>query len=121
VHVEAHALVTPVALAVTAGLVLGKPFGIVLLRYASVRLGWARLPEGVHWRMMLGAGCLGGIGFTMSLFIAGLGLGRALLDEAKIGILAGSTISATLGCLLLTAFLPWRPIVSGSDSREVLG
>jgi Na+:H+ antiporter, NhaA family len=110
VEVEAHALATPVALAVTAGLVLGKPFGIVLFSYASVRMGLTRLPDGIDWKMMLGAGCLGGIGFTMSLFIAGLALEGALLDEAKIGILAGSTVSAALGCLMLTAFLPVRAL-----------
>lgn len=110
VKVEAHALASPVALAVTASLVLGKPFGIVLFSLASVRAGWARLPEGIDWKMMLGAGCLGGIGFTMSLFIAGLALKGDLLDDAKIGVLAGSVVSATLGCLLLTAFLPSGPV-----------
>ena len=104
-----------------AGLVLGKPSGIILLSYASVRLGWVRLPEGVDWRMMLGAGCLGGIGFTMSLFVAGLALEGTLLEEAKIGILAGSAVSATLGCVLLTAFLSPSRGVSLPDHREVSG
>jgi NhaA family Na+:H+ antiporter len=121
VRVEAAALATPVALAVAAGLVLGKPSGIVLFSYASVRMGWARLPEGVDWRMMLGAGCLGGIGFTMALFIAGLALEGALLEQAKIGILAGSTVSAILGCLLLTTCAPPRPTGSQPDPREVIG
>jgi NhaA family Na+:H+ antiporter len=115
VKVQAQALMTPIALAVTAGLVLGKPLGIALFSYASVRMGWARLPEGIDGKMMLGAGFLGGIGLTMSLFIAGLALEGALLEEAKIGILAGSTISATLGCLLLTAFLSRRPVLCGTD------
>ncbi len=106
VEVQAEALATPVALAVVAGLVLGKPLGIVLFSLASVRLGWARLPEGVDRKVMIGAGCLGGIGFTMSLFIAGLGMEGSLLDDAKIGILAGSAVSAALGCLLLMASLP---------------
>lgn len=121
VKVEAPALTTPVALAVTAGLVLGKPLGIVVFSYAWVRMGWTRLPEGIDWKMMLGAGCLGGIGFTMSLFIAGLALEGTLLEEAKIGILAGSTISATLGCLMLMAFLPRRPVLSGPDPQEAIG
>jgi NhaA family Na+:H+ antiporter len=121
VKIEAQALTTPVALAVAAGLVLGKPAGIMLSSYASVRLGWARLPDGVDWRMMLGAGCLGGIGFTMSLFVAGLALDGALLEEAKIGILAGSAVSAALGCVLLTAFLPRRSAVPRPDHREVSG
>ncbi|QEH35274.1 Na(+)/H(+) antiporter NhaA [Aquisphaera giovannonii] len=108
VRVEAQALATPIALAVAAGLVLGKPIGIVLFSALSVRMGWARLPDGVDWRAMIGAGCLGGIGFTMSLFIAGLALDGPLLDEAKIGVLVGSAASAILGCLLLIAFLPSR-------------
>jgi NhaA family Na+:H+ antiporter len=107
-RIELAALVTPVALAVVAGLVLGKPLGIVLFSWASVRLGMTRLPEGVSWKVLIGAGCLGGIGFTMSLFIDSLAFPGEpdLLDEAKIGILAGSAVSAALGCALLLAFLP---------------
>jgi NhaA family Na+:H+ antiporter len=99
---------SPVSQAVIAGLVVGKPLGIVLFSWASVRLRLTRLPEGVSWKVMLGAGCLGGIGFTMSLFIAGLAFPEAvlLLDEAKVGVLAGSALSAALGCVLLLAFLP---------------
>jgi Na+/H+ antiporter NhaA len=78
VKVEVHTLATPVALAVTAGLMLGKPLGIILFSYASVRMGFTQLPEGLDWKMMLGAGCLGGIVFTMSLFIAGLALKRGV-------------------------------------------
>ena len=110
VKVEAHSLATPIALAVSAGLVLGKPAGIVLFSYASVRMGWARLPGEVDWRTVLGASCLGGIGFTMSLFVAGLALEGAQVDEAKVGILAGSAVSAILGCLLLMAALRRRPV-----------
>jgi NhaA family Na+:H+ antiporter len=117
VKVEAHALATPVALAVSAGLLLGKPIGIVLFSYASVRMGLTRLPDGIDWRMIIGAGCLGGIGFTMSLFIAGLALEGSLLDDAKIGILAGSTFSATLGSLLLTALLRRRPVVPAEGNE----
>jgi NhaA family Na+:H+ antiporter len=109
VAIHPSAVATPVALAVVSGLVLGKPIGIVLLSYASVRSGLARLPDGVDWRTMVGAGCLGGIGFTMSLFIAGLALDGPLLDEAKVGILAGSAVSAILGCLLLTVVSRSRP------------
>lgn len=110
VRVEPSALTTPVALAVVAGLALGKPIGIVFFSWLSVRLGLTRLPRGVDWRAMFGAGCLGGIGFTMSFFIAGLALRGDLLDDAKIGILAGSAISAALGCLLL--------VMSLRDRRE---
>jgi NhaA family Na+:H+ antiporter len=106
VRIEPGSLVTPVALAVAAGLVVGKPLGVLLFSWIAVRAGLARLPEGIQWKDMVGAGCLAGIGFTMSLFIAGLALKEDLLDEAKIGTLTGSAISALLGCLLLLAFLP---------------
>ncbi len=107
VRVQLNTLLSPVALAVVLGLVVGKPLGIVLFSWVSVRLRLARLPEGINWKVMLGAGCLGGIGFTMSLFVAGLAFPEpALLDDAKVGVLAGSALSAGLGCLLLLAALP---------------
>lgn len=107
-RVEPAALGHPVALAVAAGLVIGKPLGILLFSWLAVRIGLARLPTGVNWKVMLGAGCLAGIGFTMSLFIAGLALDGELLDAGKIGTLTGSTLSALLGSLLLLKFLPRR-------------
>jgi NhaA family Na+:H+ antiporter len=64
------------------------------------------MPTGVSWKALLGAGCLGGIGFTMSLFIASLALEGQLLDSGKIGTLAGSTVSAVIGYLLLLTSLP---------------
>lgn len=106
VEIELAALARPVAVAIAAGLVLGKPIGIVLFSWVSVKLGLARLPAELNGKVLVGAGCLAGIGFTMSLFIAGLALRGPHLDEAKIGILAGSTVSAALGSLLLWRFLP---------------
>ena len=106
VAIRPEGMMHPVAWAVAAGLVLGKPVGIVLFSWAAVRMGIARLPAGVNWRVMVGAGCLAGIGFTMSLFIAGLALEGDLLDAAKVGTLAGSTTSAVLGFVLLVRNLP---------------
>jgi NhaA family Na+:H+ antiporter len=102
------ALGQPVSVAVVLGLFLGKPVGIVLSSWAAVRTGLARLPAGVDVKALVGAGCLGGIGFTMSLFIAGLAFDGPALDQAKVGILAGSTLSAVVGSLLLLRFLPRR-------------
>ncbi|HEX6861700.1 MAG TPA: Na+/H+ antiporter NhaA, partial [Thermoanaerobaculia bacterium] len=68
----ATALSSPVTLGVVLGLLLGKPLGITLFSWAAVRMGVATLPSRVTWRMVHGAAWLGGIGFTMSLFIAGL-------------------------------------------------
>jgi NhaA family Na+:H+ antiporter len=106
VRIELAAVQHPVGLAVAAGLVLGKPLGIVLFSALAVAVGMARLPSGVDWKVMVGAGALAGIGFTMSLFIAGLALTGDLLDAAKIGTLTGSALSAILGSLLLIRFLP---------------
>jgi len=101
VRLEPSALGDPVAWAVTAGLVLGKPSGILAFSAAAIWLGVARLPAGVDWRIMFGAGCLAGVGFTMSLFIAGLALPEELLDAGKVGILVGSMASAAAGYGLL--------------------
>jgi NhaA family Na+:H+ antiporter len=106
VRIEAAELTNPIALAVAAGLVLGKPLGIALACLLAVRAGLARLPAGVNWLALLGGGCLGGIGFTMSLFVAGLALEGELLEAGKLGTLAGSAMSAMLGCGLLVGFLP---------------
>lgn len=106
VEVNVGSLQSPIAFAVAAGLVLGKPIGIVLFSWAAVKLGLARLPSGVNWKIMLGAGCLAGIGFTMSIFIAGLALEANLLDAGKLGTLIGSAVSAIAGCVLLLLFLP---------------
>lgn len=101
VPVSASDLQSSVAIAVIAGLILGKPLGILLFSWLSVRCGLAQLPAGVSWPALAGAACLGGIGFTMALFLAGLALEEPLLSPAKIGILAASGISAATGTLLL--------------------
>jgi len=99
---EGGALVHPVSLGIVLGLVLGKPLGITLFAWLAVRLGLATLPEGVTWRHIHGAGWLGGVGFTMALFIAGLAFGESPLQtSAKLGILAASLIAGTVGFALL--------------------
>lgn len=108
VELNVGVLGQPVALAVAAGLVFGKPIGIVLACWLSLKLGLAQLPAGVNGKILVGAGCLAGIGFTMSIFIAGLALTGTGLAEAKIGILAGSAVSAAVGSGLLWRFLPRR-------------
>jgi NhaA family Na+:H+ antiporter len=108
VRISLDELTTPLALADATGLIVGKPVGILLFSWVSVRLGLTRLPDRVDWKAMVGASCLAGIGFTMSLFIASLALERErnLLEDAKIGVLTGSLVSACLGCGLLALFLP---------------
>lgn len=102
-------LTAPVSVAVMLGLVIGKPVGILSLSWLSIRAGLAKLPDGVGWRALAGAGFLAGIGFTMALFIADLALVEPLLDTAKIGILSGSILSAALGMTILRLTLPKSP------------
>ena len=107
VEVRLGALTDPIALAVACGLVIGKPVGIVGFSLLAVRFGLAQLPTGVNRTMLVGAGCLGGIGFTMSLFVAGLAFtDAARLDAAKVGILLGSGVSAVVGGVVLWRSLP---------------
>jgi Na+:H+ antiporter, NhaA family len=100
-------VLAPLPLAVAAGLVIGKQCGIFACVYAACRLGFARKPIHASWPQVWGVSALCGIGFTMSLFIGELafpGAGdaaRLLRDEAKIGILAGSVVSALLGYAIL--------------------
>lgn len=95
----------PVTLGVIAGLVLGKFLGISSFSFIAVKLRLAKLPAGLTWRYILGAAWLGGIGFTMSIFIGQLAfIGMpAQIDNAKLGILLGSFISAIIGTAWLFA------------------
>jgi NhaA family Na+:H+ antiporter len=84
------------------GLVIGKPIGVTLGALLAVRFGLARLPPGVRWGQIMGASILGGIGFTMSLFVAGLAFGDPrMLDQAKIGVLSASMLAAIAGYAVL--------------------
>jgi NhaA family Na+:H+ antiporter len=99
----------PVALAVTAGLVIGKPVGILLPCMLVVRARLTSLPDGVTWGMLTGGACLAGIGFTMALFLNALAFPVAHFpaEEAagKIGTLAASAVSAVLGSAVLASAL----------------
>jgi NhaA family Na+:H+ antiporter len=97
VKVEGALLTHPVVAAVAVGLIVGKPLGIVLTSRLAIVLGMSRLPSGVDGKMLLGAGCLGGIGCTMSLFLAELAFDDVLQNASNLGVLAGSTVSALLG------------------------
>lgn len=93
---------SPVVLGVFCGLVLGKPIGIMLFSFITVKTRIASLPEFVTWRHMLGASVLGGVGFTMAIFVANLAYADALLiTEAKLSILVASTVAGVIGFVLL--------------------
>ncbi|MGH2737065.1 MAG: Na+/H+ antiporter NhaA, partial [Actinomycetota bacterium] len=97
-----NSLTSSVTLGIVVGLVLGKLIGITLFAYLAQRAGFAEIPAGVTWPELTGVAALGGIGFTVSLFIAGLAFSdAALIDEAKVGILAASVLAAGVGAVLL--------------------
>ena len=92
----------PLMLAIMAGLVIGKPLGLVGASALAVWLGIAAKPAGYSWRQMVGAGALAGIGFTMSLFIAGQAFADpADFAAAKIAVFAASVLSALIGVAVL--------------------
>jgi NhaA family Na+:H+ antiporter len=104
VPLEAGAITNPVALAVAAGLVLGKPLGILLFCGVAVLLRISRLPDGVSWSLFAGGACFAGIGFTMALFLTNLAFNdelESLQPAGKIGTLIGSALSAIAGSILL--------------------
>lgn len=105
------ALTRPACLAVMLGLLVGKPAGVLGATWVAVRLGGGGLPVGMTWRHMAGAGCLAGIGFTMSLFIATLayGEGSARHADARLGILVASIGSALAGVTVLRGAAPAVP------------
>ncbi|KAB2886213.1 MAG: Na+/H+ antiporter NhaA [Albidovulum sp.] len=110
-------LVSALPLGIAGGLVLGKQAGVFLATWALVRMGWARLPQGVTWMHIYGLACLAGIGFTMSLFIGGLSFAdQALMNEVRLGVLTGSAISAIIGYTVLRYVV--RPVSETGHAAE---
>ncbi len=117
-------LVSVLPVGIAAGLVLGKPIGILLFTWGAIKLGLAGLPTGVNFRQIAAAAVLCGIGFTMSIFIATLAFGRAdpeMIILAKMGILGGSLIAAVLGYALLRLALPLNQAVAGNTGERSKG
>jgi hypothetical protein len=116
------AVTHPVTLGVTLGLIVGKPLGIFLFTYLATKTLKAPLPFGVKWIHILGAGTLGGIGFTMSLFISGLSFVRGEFTElSKLGIIMGSLVSGGLGLVVLSlSKAPSSQAPNTSHVRQVL-
>ena len=110
--------ISAVSLGTFFGLVLGKPIGIVGFAWLAVRTGLAKLPAHTDWQIMTGVGLLGGIGFTMSLFIAGLAFEEApgLLDQAKLAVLAASVTAASLGLIRLAGVLKASSVRAGAQA-----
>jgi Na+/H+ antiporter nhaA len=98
-------LSSPLLLAIALGLIIGKPVGVFSFSYISVKLGLAKLPNGVNFKQIFAVALLCGIGFTMSMFLASLAFeadaGETINTLSRLGILLGSTISAVIGYFCL--------------------
>lgn len=98
-------VMAPVPLGIIVGLVVGKQLGVFGFCFIAIKLGWAKLPTNVNWRLLYGAAILCGVGFTMSLFIGSLafeqGKGTNLIFQDRLGIVIGSLISGVLGYFII--------------------
>lgn len=95
-------LIAPLPFGIAAGLVIGKPVGILGACWIAVRMGWASLPDGVDWLKLYGVSQLAGIGFTMSLFIGTLAFSDPAAQSAvRIGVLGGTVLSMVFGMAVL--------------------
>ncbi len=110
--------VQPVTIGIFAGLLVGKTLGISAATWLATRLGIADLPAGVGWHHVIGASILGGIGFTMSLFVSNLAFrGELLLAEAKFAILVTSLLAGVIGYVYLRMVAPRAPGSGGTTTR----
>jgi len=102
IHALTLDLSTAIRLAagIAVALVVGKPIGIILAATIGIKLGWCALPPGVDMRRFSVVGLLGGVGFTMSLFVCNLAFANELLATAKLAVLIGSTLAAIGGLFM---------------------
>jgi NhaA family Na+:H+ antiporter len=113
-------LTTANSAGITAGLVLGKPLGITLLSFVAVTVGICRLPLDLNWRHIFGAGLLGGIGFTMSIFITNLAFvgNSETINASKMAILLASLTAGTIGFLWLKLLGKPTPADEDTDAMD---
>lgn len=107
-----------VSIAVAAGLLLGKFIGIFLFTWLAIKSGFSLMPAGMNWKSVAGVSLLGGIGFTVSLFITNLSFAGdypELLNQAKFGVLSGTVLAGILGYTVLNAVLP--KVKEGDDRK----
>jgi NhaA family Na+:H+ antiporter len=120
-NVDFSSLVSGVSLAIIVGLVVGKFLGIFTFSWLAIKLKLAPKPEGSNWKQLASVSMLGGIGFTVSLFIANLSFGTGdpalseILNNAKLGILVGSLVAGILGWLALHITLPKEATDANQD------
>ncbi|MBZ0137251.1 MAG: Na+/H+ antiporter NhaA, partial [Planctomycetes bacterium] len=113
VRVSDTNLLDPVTVAIAAGLSIGKPVGVFAFAWLAVRIRLATRPPDLKWSFLAAGSLLTGIGFTMSLFIADLAYSAQMLSASKMGILAGSILSAVSGLLLFF----WITIVRAKSAQ----
>jgi Na+:H+ antiporter, NhaA family len=107
-----NSLFHPISLGIIAGLFIGKPVGIFLSIWTTIKLKLSVLPEGANWKHILAMASLGGMGFTLSLFISVLAFDESVsINYAKFGVLSGSLISVITGCILF--------IINGNSKKIV--
>ena len=103
--IDLSMLASPLLLAISLGLIIGKPLGVFGFSYLSVKLGIAKLPQGINFKQIFAVAILCGIGFTMSMFLASLAFnadaGESINALSRLGILLGSTVSAIVGYIAL--------------------
>ena len=119
-------LAQPYSLGIILGLLIGKPFGICFFSFVAVALGWSELPGDMKWKNILGAGLLGGIGFTMSIFITLLAFDdQVFIHHAKIAILSASAVAGFIGFVWLNSTLKKVPnkrtAVTGIKKSDKIG
>lgn len=107
-----HGLLTPLGMGIILGLCIGKPVGIFVMSWLSIKLGISKMPDQAGWAHIVGIGMIAGIGFTMSIFISILSFTGAelLLKEAKFSILVASLLSGLIGSLLLKSIAKKKKI-----------
>ncbi len=104
-------LVATSSIGIALGLIIGKPLGIFLLTLVAVKLRFCRLPEGLNWKTIVGVGFLGGVGFTMSIFITLLAFeNEMLISNAKLIIMLASLLAGSLGYVFLKIVLKNKPV-----------
>ncbi|MFW7522726.1 Na+/H+ antiporter NhaA [Vibrio ostreicida] len=121
IGISLEGLTSMLPLGIAMGLLVGKPLGIFSFSWVAVKLGLAKLPEGITFRHIFAVSVLCGIGFTMSIFISSLAFGpvNAEFDTyARLGILMGSTTAAVIGYLLLHFSLPKKVMLADKPAAE---
>jgi NhaA family Na+:H+ antiporter len=119
--ISSDALLGPVSIGITAGLFLGKQLGVFGVVWLAVKLRLASLPKGSNWLSIYGVALLTGIGFTMSLFVGSLAFERGAFDQlaaTRVGVLAGSILSATAGYMLLRHALEPQTKPASTGAKE---